>query len=58
MYQSLFMRLLAMLMLFSQTGIYGQDITQTIRGSVIDLNMKKKHLQELFLALRMLCPAK
>ena len=37
MYQSLFVRLLAMLMLSTQMGIQAQDITQTIRGSVIDL---------------------
>ncbi len=37
MYQSLFIRLLAMLMLSSQIGIQAQNITQTIRGSVVDL---------------------
>ena len=37
MYQSIIIRLLAMLMLFSQIEIHGQDITQTIRGSVIDM---------------------
>ena len=37
MYQSLFVRLLAMLMLSTQMGIQAQDISQTIRGSVIDL---------------------
>ena len=36
MYQSLLMRLLAMLMLSIQIGIQAQDITQTVRGSVVD----------------------
>ena len=38
MYQSIIIRLLATLMLFSQVEIHGQEITQTIRGSVHDLD--------------------
>ena len=37
MNQSFFIRLLATLMLSSQIGIHAQDLTQTIRGSVFDL---------------------
>ncbi|MEN8229476.1 MAG: carboxypeptidase regulatory-like domain-containing protein [Bacteroidota bacterium] len=37
MYQSLFIRLLAMLMLSTQISIQAQEISQTVRGSVVDL---------------------